>query len=77
MIVGKSMPSLSTLKKRFGDVNFLFQRQGDKDGYTDFELLKLVHDEIRRLGLTTSLSRTELEKHYDKTIMPSPSTIMR
>lgn len=77
VIVGKSMPSLSTLKKRFDDVNFFFQRERDTDRYTDFELLKLIHDEMERLNLTTCLSRTEFEKHYDKTIMPSPSTIMR
>lgn len=74
---GKNMPSLSTLKKRFGDVNFLFQDEKNIDKYTNFELLKLIHDEIERLGLTESLSRTEFEKCYDKTSLPSPSTIMR
>ncbi|MBL1228436.1 hypothetical protein IW492_04215 [Enterococcus sp. BWB1-3] len=76
-IVGKNMPSLSTLKKRFGDVNFLFQDEKNVDKYTNFELLKLIHDEIERLGLAESLSRTEFEKCYDKTSLPSPSTIMR
>lgn len=76
-IVGKNMPSLSTLKKRLGNVNFLFHVEKDAEKYTDFELLKLVHDEIERLSLTTSLSRTEFEKHYDRKIIPSPSTIMR
>ncbi|GCF92153.1 hypothetical protein NRIC_00440 [Enterococcus florum] len=77
VIVGRGMPSLSTLKKRFGDLNYLFKQEKDSDKYTDFELLKLIYDEINRLGLTESLSRTEFEKSYDKSIIPSPSTIMR
>ena len=70
------MPSLSTLKKRFGDLKFLFQKKKEKVP-SDFELLSALRKEIIRLGLEESLSRTEFSKKYDQTLLPHPTTIMR
>lgn len=75
-ISGKNMPSLSTLKKRFGDLKFLFQKKKEKVA-SDFELLSALRKEIIRLGLEESLSRTEFSKKYDQTLLPHPTTIMR
>ena len=38
--VGKDVPSLSTLKKRFGDIRYLFRKNTEKSSFTDFELMK-------------------------------------
>ena len=42
-----------------------------------FEMLILLKSEIKRLDLEASLSRTEFEKNYNRSLIPSPSTIIR
>ncbi|MGF2052364.1 hypothetical protein [Enterococcus casseliflavus] len=74
--VGKNVPSLSTLKKRFGDVRSFFKVDQEAD-LNSFQMLTLLKEEILNLGLETTLSRTTFEKLYNRSIMPSPSTIIR
>ena len=74
--VGQNVPSLSTLKKRFGDVKFFFATK-KSETINSFEMLTLLKEEILNLGLETTLSRTAFEKLYNRSIMPSPSTIIR
>ncbi|WP_373781410.1 hypothetical protein [Kaistella sp.] len=74
--VGENIPSLSTLKKRFGDIKFFFITN-EKESLSSFELLSLLKTEIERLNLENTLSRTEFEKKYNRSFMPSPSTIIR
>ncbi len=72
-----NLPSLSTLKKRFNDVRFLFSKPKDKNYLTDFELLTKLKSEIIRLEMEKTLSMTEFRKKYDRTTLPSVDTIMR
>ncbi len=74
--VGQNVPSLSTLKKRFGDVKFFFAAK-KSETMNSFEMLILLKSEIKRLDLEASLSRTEFEKNYNRSLIPSPSTIIR
>ncbi|EJM6035836.1 hypothetical protein NOQ67_002146 [Enterococcus faecalis] len=76
-IVGKNMPSLSTLKKRFEDVRFLFRRMDDNKQLTNFELLSELRDEIYKLGMESSLSMDEFRLKNTNPLLPSPFTIMR
>lgn len=48
-VVGKELPSLSTVKKRLGDVCYLFKKK-PKDQYSDFELFEMLKEEIIKLG---------------------------
>ena len=73
---GKNLPSLSTLKKRFEDISFFFKIEHEENMNT-FQLLTLLKEEIQRLELESSLSRTSFEKLYDNSKIPSPSTIVR
>ncbi|MGL9728704.1 hypothetical protein [Enterococcus sp. DIV0756] len=73
---GKNLPSLSTLKKRFEDISFFFKIEHEENMNT-FQLLTLLKEEIERLELESSLSRTSFEKLYDNSKIPSPSTIVR
>lgn len=74
--VGENMPSLSTLKKRFGDIRPFFSSKKEKS-LNEFEMMYLLKSEIERLKLESSLSRTVFDKYYNRDIMPSPSTIIR
>ncbi|MFS1026351.1 hypothetical protein ACFC9R_13715 [Enterococcus casseliflavus] len=76
MSVGENIPSLSTLKKRFADTRFFFAGE-KKEGISNFQMLTLLKAEIVNLGLESSLSRAEFEKLYNRSVMPSPSTIIR
>lgn len=76
MSVGENIPSLSTLKKRFGDTRFFFAGE-KKEVISDFQMLTLLKAEIVNLGLESTLSRAEFEKLYNRSVMPSPSTIIR
>lgn len=53
--VGENIPSLSTLKKRFGDIKFFFITN-EKESLSSFELLSLLKTEIVRLNLENTLS---------------------
>ncbi|MCO8288902.1 hypothetical protein [Tetragenococcus halophilus] len=75
--VGKDLPSLSTLKKRFGDVHFLFKNMEDKKQISDFQLLEELKNEIYYLGLEESLSMEEFRKQSKNPDLPSPITILR
>ena len=70
------VPSLDTLKKRFGDIKPFFQRQV-KETISDFEILFELRREIVRLGLEKSLSMTEFRKKAKSESLPSVDTIMR
>lgn len=74
---GKNLPSLSTLKKRFDNIQFLFEPQKNSEVVTDFELLSRLKEEIIRLGMEENLSMTEFRKQYDRELLPSVDTIMR
>lgn len=59
----KNLPSLSTLKKRFKNMNDLFNKKSSAViCATDFELLTSLKNEIIRLNLEESLSMTEFRK---------------
>jgi hypothetical protein len=76
--MGKNLPSVSTLKKRFENMNTLFNKKSSAViGATDFELLTSLKNEIIRLNLEESLSMTEFRKRYDRDALPSIDTIMR
>lgn len=76
--VGKNLPSLSTLKKRYGNVSYLFKASKiGEPKYSNFQLLEMLKEEIIELGLEESLSRTEFEKRYNNSRLPSPITLMR
>lgn len=72
-----NMPSLSTLKKRYEDVRFLFRKSKSPDYVTDFDLLLRLKNEIIRLDMVDHLSMTYFREHYDRTYLPSVDTIMR
>lgn len=71
-----NVPSLDTLKKRFGDIKPFFRRQV-KETISDFEILFELRREIVRLGLEKSLSMTEFRKRVKSETLPSVDTIMR
>lgn len=54
-------------KKRLGEQKLTKRK-------TDLELLEILKGEIKRLGMEDKPSRTELQKHYNKEIMPHPNT---
>lgn len=76
-IVGKNMPSLSTLKKRFKDVRFLFKRIDNNKLLTNFELFLELKNEIYKLGMESSLSMNEFRLKNTNPLLPSTFTIMR
>ena len=75
--VGKDVPSLSTLKKRFGDIRYLFRKNTEKSSVTDFELMIELRNEIVRLKLQDDLSMTKFRKLVQSPKLPSVDTIMK
>ncbi|WP_430609796.1 hypothetical protein [Enterococcus sp. DIV0876] len=75
--VGKDVPSLSTLKKRFGDVRPLFRKKTEEPSFTDFELMLELRNEIIRLNLQDDLSMTKFRKLVQSPRLPSVDTIMK
>nr|WP_217908559.1 hypothetical protein [Enterococcus gallinarum] len=75
--VGKDVPSLSTLKKRFGDIRYLFRKNTEKSSFTDFELMLELRNEIVRLKLQDDLSMTKFRKLVQSPKLPSVDTIMK
>lgn len=69
--VGKDVPSLSTLKKRFGDIRYLFRKNTEKSSFTDFELMLELRNEIVRLKLQDDLSMTKFRKLVQSPKLPS------
>ncbi|EHA7756876.1 hypothetical protein JMJ06_000217 [Enterococcus faecalis] len=76
-IVGKNMPSLSTLKRRLGDIRYLFLSTNKKEQFTEFELLYELKKEIERLNFEDNLSITEFRKISKNPNLPSVDTIKR
>ena len=76
-IVGENLPSLSTLRKRFGNVRFLCKKINEKKQVTNFQLLMALKNEIYHLGLEGSLSMEEFRKQNTNPTLPSPMTILR
>ncbi|WP_250869734.1 hypothetical protein [Enterococcus faecalis] len=75
--VGKDVPLLSTLKKRFGDIRYLFRKNTEKSSFTDFELMIELRNEIVRLKLQDDLSMTKFRKLVQSPKLPSVDTIMK
>ena len=75
--VGKDVRSLSTLKKRFGDIRYLFRKNTEKSSFTDFELMIELRNEIVRLKLQDDLSMTKFRKLVQSPKLPSVDTIMK
>lgn len=75
--VGKDVPSLSTLKKRLGDVKPLFRKKIEKPSLTDFEMMLELRNEIIRLKLQDDLSMTKFRKLVQSSKLPSVDTIMK
>ena len=75
--VGKDVPSLSTLKKRFRDISYLFRKNTEKSSFTDFELMIELRNEIVRLKLQDDLSMTKFRKLVQSPKLPSVDTIMK
>ena len=75
--VGKDVPSLSTLKKRCGDIRYLFRKNTEKSSFTDFELMIELRNEIVRLKLQDDLSMTKFRKLVQSPKLPSVDTIMK
>ena len=75
--VGKDVPSLSTLKKRFGDIRYLFRKNTEKSSFTDFVLMIELRNEIVRLKLQDDLSMTKFRKLVQSPKLPSVDTIMK
>ncbi|NSS34555.1 hypothetical protein HRG13_10800 [Enterococcus faecalis] len=75
--VGKDVPSLSALKKRFGDIRYLFRKNTEKSSFTDFELMIELRNEIVRLKLQDDLSMTKFRKLVQSPKLPSVDTIMK
>lgn len=75
--VGRDIPSLSTLKKRFGDIRPLFKKRVEEKQFTDFEMLLELRNEILRLELQADLSMTKFRKLVQSTTLPSVDTIMK
>ena len=78
-VVGKNVPSLSTLKKRMGDVRPLFKKHLEEALVvpTNFELLLELKKEIIRLELEQDLSMTTFKQKNQSPQLPSVDTIMR
>lgn len=75
--VGKDVPSLNTLKKRFGDIRYLFRKNTEKSSFTDFELMLELRNEIVQLKLQDDLSMTKFRKLVQSPKLPSVDTIMK
>ena len=75
--VGKDVPSLRTLKKRVGDIRYLFRKNTEKSSFTDFELMIELRNEIVRLKLQDDLSMTKFRKLVQSPKLPSVDTIMK
>ncbi|HFC9348136.1 TPA: hypothetical protein QFD63_001460 [Enterococcus faecium] len=75
--VEKEIPSLSTVKKRLGDIRPLFKVKNEKPSFTDFELLLELKNEIIRLDLQDDLSMTKFRKLVQSPKLPSVDTIMK
>lgn len=75
--VGKDIPSLSTVKKRLGDIRPLFKEKNDSPRFTDFELLLELKNEIIRLKLQDDLSMRKFRKLVQSPRLPSVDTIMK
>lgn len=75
--VGKDVPSLNTLKKRFGDIRYLFRKNTEKSSFTDFELMLELRNEIVRLKLQDDLSMTKFRKLVQSPKLPSVDIIMK
>ncbi|MCH4169112.1 MAG: hypothetical protein LKF42_07655 [Streptococcaceae bacterium] len=75
--VGKDIPSLSTVKKRLGDIRPLFKEKNDSPRFTDFELILELKNEIIRLKLQDDLSMTKFRKLVQSPRLPSVDTIMK
>jgi hypothetical protein len=75
--VEKDIPSLSTVKKRLGDIRPLFKVKNEKPSFTDFELLLELKNEIIRLDLQDDLSMTKFRKLVQSPKLPSVDTIMK
>ncbi|MCI1134672.1 hypothetical protein MOP89_02540 [Enterococcus gallinarum] len=75
--VEKDIPSLSTVKKRLGDIRPLFKEKNDESRFTDFELLLELKNEIIRLNLQDDLSMTKFRKLVQSPKLPSVDTIMK
>ncbi|EGP4969731.1 hypothetical protein FAE02_001094 [Enterococcus faecium] len=75
--VEKDIPSLSTVKKRLGDIRPLFKEKNDGPRFTDFELLLELKNEIIRLNLQDDLSMTKFRKLVQSPKLPSVDTIMK
>lgn len=76
--VNSDLPSISTLKKRFLNLDIFFKAKREKENArSDFELLSALRDEIIRLKLESSLSRTAFEKSFNRNNVPAPQVLMR
>ncbi|HAQ4990211.1 hypothetical protein DVX38_08975 [Enterococcus faecium] len=75
--VEKDIPSLSTVKKRLGDIRPLFKVKNEKPSFTDFELLLELKNEIIRLDLQDDLSMIKFRKLVQSPKLPSVDTIMK
>lgn len=75
--VGKGVPSLSTAKKKLGDIRPLFKAKNAGPRFTNFELLLELRNEIIRLNLQDDLSMTKFRKLVQSPKLPSVDTIMR
>lgn len=75
--VEKDIPSLSTVKKRLGDIRPLFKVKNEKPSFTYFELLLELKNEIIRLDLQDDLSMTKFRKLVQSPKLPSVDTIMK
>lgn len=75
--VERDIPSLSTVKKRLGDIRPLFKVKNEKPSFTDFELLLELKNEIIRLDLQDDLSMTKFRKLVQSPKLPSVDTIMK
>lgn len=76
-IVGQDLPSLSTLRKRFGDIRFFFATKPMGNTLTDYRLLEELKKELFHLGLQDDLSMTKFRQQTQSKILPSVDTILR
>ena len=65
------------IKKRFGDIRYLFRKNTEKSSFTDFELMIELRNEIVRLKLQDDLSMTKFRKLVQSPKLPSVDTIMK
>ncbi|MDV7873454.1 hypothetical protein [Enterococcus gallinarum] len=73
----RSVGKDNTLKKRFGDIRYLFRKNTEKSSFTDFELMLELRNEIVRLKLQDDLSMTKFRKLVQSPKLPSVDTIMK